>query len=93
MVAEVSGNLVRTIQVGIPNKKSIWCKLTFAHFPVGLRLCRIAIVALLTVVTMATGCGVSAFQADATRHATGQLEEFHVEATPASVFVAVACWK
>lgn len=59
----------------------------------GLRFGGITIVALFAVVTMATGRGVSAFQADATRHATGQLKQFHVEATAARVSIAVADWK
>ena len=50
----------------------------------------VSVVALLTVVTVASCGEVATLEAHAARHPTRQLEQLHVEATPAGMPVAVA---
>lgn len=56
----------------------------------GYRFAGIAIVALLAIMTMATGSEVTAFQAYTARYTAGQLVQFHVEATLSGVTVTIA---
>lgn len=58
----------------------------------GQLLGRIAIEALLAVVTVSAGRRMTALETNAAGNATRQLEQLHVEAASSSVAVTVAYW-
>lgn len=64
--------------------------LTFAGLSMGDQFGGVPVESLLAVVTVSARGRVATVHADTARDSAGQLEEFHVEATPPRVFVAVA---
>lgn len=59
--------------------------LTFACFAVGDRLGRVAVVAVLAVVTIASGRIVAAIDADAAALVSAEFVELHIEAAASGV--------
>lgn len=67
--------------------------LTLARLPVGDRLRRIPVVALLAVVAVPAVGEMPALEADSSAHPPGELVQLHVESAFLRVLVAVAGWK